>query len=423
MIEYNMSNDVSKFISMYKKRVLYISYDGLTDPLGQSQVLPYLNSLSKLNYEITVLSAEKNEIFLKNKTIIENICFENNIKWENIIYTKTPPVLSTVKDVRALLRKAKSIYKENNFEIVHCRSYISALIGLTLKDRFGVKFIFDMRGFWADERIDGGIWNLRIPLFRWVYSFFKKKEKAFLLNADAIVSLTYNGKNEIMSWNGMNHLEEMISVIPCCADLNHFNFSESGIEIGVKESLDIPSSHKVLCYLGSIGTWYMMEEMLDYFVVHTDRYPETTFLWITKDNPESILNAARERGIEDKILIKGSERKDLPSLLSICDASLFFIKPLFSKKASSPTKMAELLGMGIPIICNTNVGDTDGIVKKENVGIVLNNFSNDEYEQAVDGFESLLETPKSHLRDVAKKYFSLSGGVESYKSIYDRLSK
>ena len=66
-----MSNGVSKFISMKNNRVLFISYDGMTDPLGQSQVLPYLTHLVQLNYEIHILSTEKNENFLNNKAIIE----------------------------------------------------------------------------------------------------------------------------------------------------------------------------------------------------------------------------------------------------------------------------------------------------------------------------------------------------------------
>ena len=43
------------------KKVLYITYDGMTDPLGQSQVLPYLVGLSEKGYKFTILSFEKKE--------------------------------------------------------------------------------------------------------------------------------------------------------------------------------------------------------------------------------------------------------------------------------------------------------------------------------------------------------------------------
>ena len=417
-----MSNGVINFISMGKSRVLYISYDGLTDPLGQSQVLPYLSQLSRLNYEITVLSVEKEDNFFKSKDEIKKICSDSSIKWECITYTKTPPVLSTMKDVSKLKKKARALYKSHTFNIVHCRSYVAALVGLFLKKRFGVKMIFDMRGFWADERVDGGLWNLKVPIFKWVYNFFKRKEKMYLLKADATISLTYNGKNEICSWSYYSRDPDDITVIPCCADLSHFDFRKSYNLDKTKSDLGIPVDNVVICYLGSIGTWYMMEEMLDYFKLHLVKFPNSTFLWITKDDPKQILKEATERDIVDYIKILPTERTELPNILSIVDASIFFIKPLFSKKASSPTKMAELLGMGIPLICNSNVGDTDEIVKKEKVGVVVDMFNIQAYDQAINSFNGLMKTPKEKLRDVAQKYFSLEGGVEKYEEVYKKLS-
>ena len=39
---------------------LYLSYDGISDPLGQSQVLPYLKGLARLGHKIHLISFEKN---------------------------------------------------------------------------------------------------------------------------------------------------------------------------------------------------------------------------------------------------------------------------------------------------------------------------------------------------------------------------
>ena len=406
---------------MNNPRVLYISYDGLTDPLGQSQVLPYLIYLSNLKYEITILSTEKEENFQKRRDIISSICNNAGIKWTYVFYTKSPPILSTIKDVINLRKKSKELQKQYLFKIIHCRSYIASLVGLFIKKKFGIKFIFDMRGFWADERVDGGIWNLKNPIFKIVYKFFKKKEKLFILSADAIISLTHNAKNEIKSWGYFKDKEDNITVIPCCADLNHFNYTNASSGDFVKEKLGIPKGDKILVYLGSIGTWYMLDEMLDYFKSHLKVHPNTSFLWITKDDPEIILRTAERFGVNDKIFIRGAERQELPTVLSICDASIFFIKPLFSKKASSPTKKAELLGMGIPIICNGNVGDTEEILKKEKAGIVVNVFDKENYTAVAEKFDELCASNKEHLRNVAKKHFSLEDGVKRYSSVYKSL--
>ena len=158
-------------------KILYLSYDGMTDPLGQSQIIPYLTGLSKAGYQITILSCEKKQPFIKQKNNIKKLLQSNNIKWKPIPYSSYPPVLSTIWDIYKLKRKAIQLNSKTNFDIVHCRSYIASLIGLSLKFRYNIKFIFDMRGFWADERLDGNIWNHKNLIYRYIYKYFKKKEK------------------------------------------------------------------------------------------------------------------------------------------------------------------------------------------------------------------------------------------------------
>ena len=108
----------------------------------------------------------------------------------------------------------RQLHKKYGLSLIHCRSYISALIGLSFKKKKRyLLFVFDMRGFWADERVDGGLWNLDNLLYRWVYNFFKKKEQSFLLYSDHSVSLTHAGKIDIIQREGYAHLDSQISVI------------------------------------------------------------------------------------------------------------------------------------------------------------------------------------------------------------------
>ena len=157
-------------------KVLYISYDGMTDPLGQSQVIPYLIGLSKLGHQISIISCEKKDKFAKQSKFINEILKSNNIAWYPVSYSKLPSVFAKQFNLNRINKKAIAIYKEKKFELVHCRSYMAALIGLKLKQKYGIKFLFDMRGFWANERIDGGIWNLNNIIHKRFYNFFKKKE-------------------------------------------------------------------------------------------------------------------------------------------------------------------------------------------------------------------------------------------------------
>src|SRR6185295_13526614 len=136
------------------KNVLFISYDGMTDALGQSQVIPYLSGLSALGHSITIISAEKPEAFKKLSASIESQLAAAKISWHPVLFSNQIPGLSAWRNYTRLLNKAKGVCLAQKIEIVHGRSYIPSMIGIVLKKKFGVRMIFDMRGFWADERVE-----------------------------------------------------------------------------------------------------------------------------------------------------------------------------------------------------------------------------------------------------------------------------
>ncbi|MEI7595183.1 MAG: glycosyltransferase [Bacteroidota bacterium] len=403
-----------------KIEVLYLSYDGMTDPLGQSQVIPYLKGLSAKGYSISLVSFEKYERFDAGKSIIENILKESDISWHPLKYTKRPPILSTVWDIFQLNKLVRKLHNEKHFKIVHCRGYITAFAGLKLKKEKGVKFVFDMRGFFADERVESNVWNRNNIIFNEVYKFFKRKEIDFFRNADYSVCLTEKGKSIIHQFPVLKSLNITIKVIPCCADLNHFN--SKNIDLAKKAEFikkhNILPDETVISYLGSVGTWYMLEEMLDFYAV-ARKSRKMRFMFITHDNAEAIKAKAKTRGIdENELIIQASTRQDLPTLMSIAKISIFFIKPVFSKQASSPTKMGELMGMGIPIICNAGVGDVDEIVNQTCCGELVNFCNNEEYSRIAQKLDSIINTNKQKIIDGAYQYYSLENGVERYEEVY-----
>lgn len=399
--------------------VLYLSYDGMTDQLGQSQVLPYLVGLSKLGYSFHLISFEKKEHYAKSKNIIEQICAEAKVTWHPLVYHKWPPIISTWYDLQLLKQKCFQLHRLHQFKIVHCRSYITPFAGQALKKKFGVKFIFDMRGFYADERVDGGIWNQRNPIFKAVYNYFKHAEKKFLHDADHIISLTSRAEKIIQSWQ-LKSQPLPITVIPCCADLNLFHYQAVSEEQKslLKNTLGIANETKVVIYLGAIGTWYMLNEMLDFFKSFKQTYANAKMLFVTNDNAEVIMTNSKNKNIASSdIVITSVPRAQVPVHIAISDVALFFIKPVFSKSASSPTKQGEIMGMGVPIICNSGIGDTDEIIRHTNSGILIASFESAQYEQAVKAVAATIFS-KEEIRQGAQTYYALDMGVSRYHAVY-----
>lgn len=401
--------------------VLYVSYDGMTDNLGQSQVIPYLQGLSQKGFSIHILSCEKPVQFEKRKKHIEKLLAKSSIVWHPIEYTAKPAVFSTLYDLRQLQNVASEIIlnKENNIKLLHCRSYISAHVGTFCKKKFNIPWIFDMRGFWADERVEGGIWNIKKPLYKMVYNYFKSVEKNFISQSSHIISLTQNGADEIRSWKVYQHANTPISVIPCCADLRLFSYSTERRKF-LQKDLKIEDNNFILSYLGSFGTWYMTDEMFDFFKVLYEKNHDAIFLCITPDNADALESIAIRKDIPTTALrVVKANREDVPHYASLSDWSLFFIKPVYSKKASSPTKMGELLSLGIPLVCNSGVGDVDSIMKDCPQGHLVKNYTIEEYETIVDAILQGQNCDKKALRIVAETYYSLEKGVETYNSVYN----
>jgi len=393
----------------------------MTDPLGQSQVLPYIIELSKQGYRFTILSFEKKNKYHQEKNIIEKIAKKHSINWVPLFFTSRPPVLAKIYDRWKLLRKAFQLQRREKFDMIHCRSYIAAEAGLKLKQKTGVRFLFDMRGFWADERVDNGQWNLKKPFYRKLYSHYKKREKDFLLHADGIVSLTAAGKNYLLSLPEYEKIA--IDVIPCCADLDHFDFNKvmEQQRSRLKNELGIPPNKKIITYSGSIGGWYMTAEMFDFYKLLVSKYPEYVMLILTKDDREKVVHEAEMAGISrERVFVKYALREQMPGFLGISDCSIFFIRPTFSKTASSPTKHAELMGMGIPVICN-DIGDTGNIINATGTGAVLSSFTESSYRSVVEKLPELCALSKPMIRQKAFEYFDLKAGASAYEKLYKRI--
>lgn len=400
------------------KKILYITYDGLTDPLGQSQILPYLAGLSEEGYSFTILSFEKKEVFERNKTAVSEIIKQYNIKWVPLSFTSFPPIVSKFYDAVRMRRVALKLHRNEHFDMVHCRSYPASEIGLLLKRKSGVPFLFDMRGFWADEKRDGGAWPDSHPVFKRVYRYYKKKESEFVKEADAIISLTENGRAELMTWDSY-HQNIPVTVIPCCADTNLFTVTDIAQKQNAQELLGIARGRLVLSYLGSVGSWYMLDEMLALFKSIQREHPAALFLFITHSDPAYIESRANAAGIRsDAIMIRNATRKEVPVLAKASDINISFIRPVYSKKSSSPTKLGEILSMGIPAIVNAGVGDVDAIIRKVDGGLILEELSETSFAGVAASLPRLLHIDPQALRAKAIEVYDLKRGVELYSGVY-----
>ncbi|WMJ72902.1 glycosyltransferase [Cytophagaceae bacterium ABcell3] len=402
-----------------KESVLYISYDGMTDPLGQSQVIPYLKKLSELGFQFSVVSCEKEDKFEELGGKIRYALEDVKIDWYPVMYKKSPPGVSTLLNIRNLKKIVTKLFQKKEFSIIHCRSYLPAIIGLAMKRKFQVPIIFDMRGFWVDERVEGGLWNTKNPVYKFAFNYFKTLESELVKEADAIISLTQAGKEEVQKWPSWKETKVGITVIPCSCDFDFYKKPAEEELLHVRKELGINPDDFVLTYVGSIGTWYLLDEMLEFYRVLLNVIPNAFFLLFSPVSDKFIEEKCFEHGIPvNRVKAMFVSKKDYPRYVGVSDFGLFFIKPCFSKIASSPTKLGELLSMEIPVVTNSGVGDVKKIIKETNGGIVISELNKNEYLSVAKQIDSRFFKP-----DVAKarQIFDLNIAVEKYLKVYQQM--
>ena len=398
-------------------KAIYISYDGVLEPLGQSQVLPYLKELSNKNTEFSLVSFEKKRYLgdISQKRCLKRSLNLFKIKWFSLVYHKSPAVLSKFFDIFYGFIVCVFIVLKERSKVVHARSYVASFIAWILKKIFRLKFIFDMRGFWADERIEGRIWKSKSVLYKAV----KYIERYLLRDADEIIVLTNKARTILENW-GYNI--NKVSVMPSCVDIDSFKFiGESRAELrnryGLKDKF-------VFIHAGSLEYWYMKDKMLDYFKSCAEIYPWVHFLILSHDSHNKIRKLILDRKIDlEYFTILKVPFNDMPQYLSIADVGILFITPVFSKSASSPTKFAEYLSCGLPVISNENIVDIEEYVLNNNVGVIVRDFNEGEYKKSFNILLNLIQDKglRSRCRSVASNNFSHKLGVEKYYEVYSRL--
>ncbi|MEO6347931.1 MAG: glycosyltransferase [Aquaticitalea sp.] len=396
------------------RTILYITYDGLTDALGQSQILAYLKRLNNLENEIVILSFEKEEHFKKGADQIRKIIEQHKLVWIPVTYTRKPPILSTLRDITKGFRTCKQLHEKYNFQIVHCRGYIAAVLGRRLKKRYGLKFIFDMRGWWADEKLESGYWDKRI--YQPVYRYIKKLERQFFIDCDYAVSLTYKGKEAIVNQNLAT--VNKIGVIPTCVDFEIFKSRDNLFREEMRRKLGIVADEKVFVYSGSLGGNYDPYTLIKVFQSFKQVYPKSYLLILSKDSfNENLKQQFLLQGI-GRLAIYNSPFTEVTNYLLAGDVGFIYYKMSFSTIGRSPTKLGEYWASGLPVIAFKGIGDLDYIFDRyPESGVLL--------PENIDTWTTEMQALKfidpSLLRQYASDYFHINKGVQFYQGIYERL--
>lgn len=395
------------------KKILYLSVDGLLDPLGQSQIFPYIDSLSKSNLFFFVCTIENKNNKGKVESIKKIIEKNRNIHWEYFFFSKKKGKFNRLKELVLLYYLVIKLVFLKKIDILHSRSYLPMFICALMKLIFKKKLIFDTRGSWFDERIEGGmLQNKGFDLL--LYKLLKKIEFYFFRLSDHIIFLTNNGSKKIQD-SFIKGKE--ISIIPCAADYDLFKILNDEEKKNLKKVLGFEEKF-IITYSGSIGSWYNFDQIINFFSNFLYQKANSHLIILTQSNIEKeYLNLPLN--LNNKITFMSAKRRHIPDIIGLSDLTLSFIKNTSSKIFSSPTKIAESLGCGVPVVYNNGIGDLDQDMQDMKLGFRLDEkgfINSDDLEKII-----FLKTKKSEIRENSFKKYSLENAVKKYIEIYKNI--
>ncbi len=383
-------------------RFLYVTHNGIGTPLVRSQVLPYLRLLADRGHVIDLVTFERGDPYPEGEFPRE--------RWHPLQPRAGGSLLAKLLDIARGAWSVGSLARVTRADALHARSYVPAAICLIAGRVLGLPYIFDMRGFLGEEYLDAGLWTTADVRYR----ALRLAERHLLRRAASIVVLTHAAKRRLRTdpRYASDVASKDIAVIPCAVDLERFR----------------PPSRRepmpTLVYSGSLGMWYLLDEMLRVYGYAQRATAELRFLFLNKSEHQLIRAAWSQLGLpEDRVEIRAADFADMPAQLGRAHVGIVLLRRVPSKIGSSPIKIGEYLACGLPVVVNEGLGDSDEQVRAAVAGHVVLGFDDESLARAGAAVGALIsdEGARVRARKLAETEFDVRMGAAAYDAMYGRI--
>ncbi|HNL05273.1 MAG TPA: glycosyltransferase [Bacteroidia bacterium] len=249
-----------------------------------------------------------------------------------------------------------------NQRSVIARNVLAARIALRLKSILKLKVCFDGRGAIAAE------WNEYqvVPLQEWKNSIHTW-EKSVVLNADFRIAVS---EELVKYWNERyGYSENKHVVIPCTLNTSFRPeiLKQEEIE-NARKKMKFDADDIVLVYSGSTAGWQSFDLLQGFLqkIINNNKNIKVLFL-SEKDKNVDQLKAE----FPDKIFQTFVKHSEVSGILKSCDIGILIREKSVTNQVASPTKFAEYLSAGLPVIISEGIGDYTSFVKQNDCGWVL----------------------------------------------------
>lgn len=254
--------------------------------------------------------------------------------------------------------------------IVHAQSHAAAFASgrALLWDRRR-RMVFDVHGVDVEERqIYGDLDEDSSE-----YGIRRRHERESFRRADVIIAVSHDLERyvrAILASGGPPFPHPHTEVIPCVLNFSASPRDVEEARVKARKRLGLRGRPCVL-YLGGTSGWQLPTEKVAAFAALRRTTP-SAFLLILTGDIETFTELCRDAGIPSAdYLIISCPHKEVAATACAADVALLLRSDNVVNRVASPTKFAEYLSMGVPVVITDVLADFAGIVRDRDVGAVV----------------------------------------------------
>jgi glycosyltransferase involved in cell wall biosynthesis len=367
-------------------RVHYLSFDSIESGVGASQVRPYVERVAAAGVAVDLFTFEPQPPSKERRTALEAA----GVTWR-------PRPFGRAAARGGAARVARAAADMRGAGLVHARGDLAAAAAVLA----GVDaWVWDMRSFWREQRIELGMLrpnSIEERVLRMV-------ERQAARRSSAIITLAARAVPVLAARHGPD-VPAKCAVVPTCVDLDRFT------------PTPLPEGPVSFLLAGTLNTYYDVPLMADVVQAARRRWP-VKFDVLSPEGlsrwEEPLARAGAE--IARATPMQMPQRVAASTVgLSVCRNDLGV-----SLTAAMPTKIAEFLASGRPVLVSPGIGDLDDLLHRYSCGVTLASGDGRSIAAALDQLEQLLSDSELSLRcrRLAVEHFDVDAAVERIVDIY-----
>jgi hypothetical protein len=365
----------------------YLTIDSLFEGVGSSQITPLITNLSKSGLKINLVSFEKNIPGTHLGDYFKSI----GVVWSPQEFGSPGAVagISRLDSMRRTIQKTS---------IIHARSDIPAVSGITSQQ---APVLWDVRSLWAEQKIliQRNIPNkVLYPLYRGLENVAASKSLGMSTLTSAVLPILEKRHKR---------LPQLRTIVSTSVDLDRFKFDPI-----------MPPIVRAL-FSGTYNDYYDLELSARFMQEFRKGLPVDAHWARPAESKKSNIGVGETKVFPSTQIGMSQLIPNYSFGVSVCK-----IDAGPSLTAAMPTKIAEFLACGRPVVVNKGLGDMDQFITEFNVGVVLDGTIENLSESATKLAELLTdnETP-IRCRLLAEKHFNMQVGAEKYLNLYSQMLK